>query len=164
MLKDLNGQVVPHPTEYIVMVGEEVTPITMKVGDKLWFVPHNRRGDEYTQGKEIVITRVGRDYAYSQEQWVEYKIKKENNVAYNRRGDSEGLVYLNEPAYKLELLRRAEWKRFQQAVSRAGTAPDDVTLLEILQLQVILKMRKEVPAPRPSRAERAYGEQQFFHD
>src|ERR1700677_320745 len=31
MLKDLNGQVVPHPTEYIVMVGDEVTPITKRI-------------------------------------------------------------------------------------------------------------------------------------
>ena len=31
MLKDLNGRVVPHETEYIVMVGDEVTPITKRI-------------------------------------------------------------------------------------------------------------------------------------
>jgi hypothetical protein len=31
MIKDLNGKVVPHPTEYIVMVGNEVTPISKRI-------------------------------------------------------------------------------------------------------------------------------------
>ena len=31
MLQDLNGKVVPHPTEYIVMLGDETTPITKRI-------------------------------------------------------------------------------------------------------------------------------------
>ena len=31
MLKDLSGRVVPHPTEYLVMVGDHVTPITKRI-------------------------------------------------------------------------------------------------------------------------------------
>lgn len=31
MLKNLNDRVVPHPTEYIVMIGDSVTPITKRI-------------------------------------------------------------------------------------------------------------------------------------
>jgi hypothetical protein len=31
MLKDLKDRVVPHPTEYLVMVGNEITPITKRI-------------------------------------------------------------------------------------------------------------------------------------
>jgi len=31
MLKELNGRVVPHETEFIVMIGDEVTPITKRI-------------------------------------------------------------------------------------------------------------------------------------
>ena len=31
MLQDLNGKVVPHETEFIVMLGDETTPITKRI-------------------------------------------------------------------------------------------------------------------------------------
>lgn len=31
MLKDLNGRVVPHPTEYIVMIGDCVSPLSRSI-------------------------------------------------------------------------------------------------------------------------------------
>lgn len=31
MLKDLNGRIVPHPTEYLVMVGDRISPITKRI-------------------------------------------------------------------------------------------------------------------------------------
>ena len=93
MLKDLNGQVVPHPTEYIVMVGDEVTLITKR-------------------------------------------------IAYNRVAS---------------FVHKSHALAFAKSITSFHTAVIDPD-------PIILKMLKEVPAPRPSRAERAYGEQQFFHD
>ena len=134
----------------------------MNVGDKVWYVPHNYRGEEYAEGKHIEITRKGRAYAYAKEQWLEHKIKIDTGVVYDTRNESTGRVYLSQEKHTLERLRRAEWKRVQQWMSRRWEAPDSVTLPGILEIQVILKMRQKEVAPRPSLDERA--EKQFFHD
>jgi hypothetical protein len=141
----------------------------MKVGDKVWFVPNNSRGEEYDEGKYIEITRLGRVYAYSKQAWREYKIKIDNGNVYDTRNESgtEGRVYLSQEEHTLERLRKAEWKRVQQWIARQWVAPDDVTLSEIMEIEVILKLRQEEDAPRPSREERAYApvlDDTFYHD
>ena len=136
----------------------------MKVGDRLWFVERSYNGRETGKGKELAITKVGRLYAYSQAEWRLYKIQLSNLSVTDERGDYDGQCYLSQEDHALSKLRELEWRRIHDWMQRAWFAPDDVTLEEILQLQVILKMRPTEIAPRPSRAERAYGEQQFFHD
>ena len=139
----------------------------MNVGDKVWYVPHNYRGEEYVEGKHIEITRKGRVYAYAKEQWLEHKIKIDTREAYNARNEYVGRVYATQAEHTLERLRRAEWRKTHQFVSRLWEAPSDVTMQEILEIQVLLKMRKAEIAPRPSRAERAYGpvlNDTFYHD
>ena len=135
----------------------------LTVGDKVWFVPRNSRGEEYVKGsKHIEITRLGRLYAYAKQDWREYKINLVNNVVYDNRNESEGRVYLSQEEHTLELLRQAEWQRVHQWMFRQWAAPQDVTLAEVLQVQVLLKIRQAEIAPRPSRA--PVGERVYYHD
>ena len=141
----------------------------MNVGDKVWYVPTNIRGEEYAEGKHIEITRKGRVYAYAKEQWLEHKIKIDTGVVYDARNESTGRIYLSQEKHTLERLRKAEWKKVNQYVSRQWDAPEDITLAEVLQVQVLLKMRKAEIAPRAPVGERVYGgvldkDRQFFHD
>lgn len=135
----------------------------MNVGDKLWFVPTDRR-DKEGPGKELILTKIGREYVYSQDKGMLYKISKKDLRVVDNRGSYEGKCYVSTDAYTLEKLRQSEWKKIHNWMERQWFAPSEVTLNDVLQIQVLLKLRKEEIAPRPPRAERAYGPPQFFHD
>lgn len=127
----------------------------MRIGDKLWFVQMAYNGREKGEGKDLTITKVGRLYAYSQAEWRLYKINLESLAVVDERGQFDGQCYPSKEAHEMEKLRQQEWKRLYQWIDKSWTAPDNVTLPEIIQIQVLLGMRAEVPEPRPTRDERA---------
>jgi hypothetical protein len=97
----------------------------LEVGQKLWFVPSERR---YRDGDcEVTVVKIGRKWATLDRDWFgnQLRIDLEHWYADGRGYSSPGRCYESQDQYGVIKLRDDAWSRFRQVVARTYSVECD---------------------------------------
>ena len=97
----------------------------LRVGQRLWFVPNDRRsGAPY----EVTVEKIGRKWALiGYRRRIDVETLKVDGGNYT----SPGQCYEDRAAYETEVALQSAWSDFQQKVRSAWSVPEGVTMDEI---------------------------------
>jgi hypothetical protein len=114
----------PEEAERNVKEGKMLT-----VGQKLWFVPYQRR----VEAHEVIVEKVGRKWASIGYYRINIDTLKVDGGQYS----SPGACYLSKEAYEAEIKLNQEWDAFRRLVD-ANYAPKGITIERIKEAINIL--------------------------
>ena len=117
----------------------------MKVGQKVWYIPQRGSYGKEDPGRELVVSKVGRQWIYLVEAdghnfWWSVKIDKNQPNTHDgywvrsaTRGNEYniGTVYLDKQNYSYCTLRKELWSRLTHALLHHPHPPEGLTLLAI---------------------------------
>lgn len=109
-------------------------PHKLQVGQKLWFVPADRRNGD---GCEVTVEAVGRTWAKISNQ---YRIDLQSLIADGGQYVSPGRCYLSVEAYREDVELQRAWCSFQNEVYRATVRPTGLTVAAIDEARRLLKL------------------------
>jgi hypothetical protein len=110
------------------------------VGQKLWFVPNDRRYS--SRSREVTIEKIGR-------KWITLannagRVDMQTLVS-DVDGYSPGRCYISKEAWEESEGRRELWLSFRRAVDRTYNIPDSITIDDIKQAAAALKFSLNSP-------------------
>ena len=109
------------------------------VGDKLWFVPGQRRGE----AREVTVLKVGRVWAYLSDMTVSDVRMDIHSFEMDGHGySSPGKCYASRDEYKRIIGVSTLWNAFIRRVQRPGR-PEDITEADIRAAAAILHIEIE---------------------
>jgi hypothetical protein len=98
----------------------------LEIGQKLWFVPSDRR---WSQPREVTVTKIGRKWAYTNRYRNEEKVDKETLVVSGGGYASPGRCWLSQEEYEAHAAADREWRRLKNDMP--WSVPNGVTVEKI---------------------------------
>lgn len=105
----------------------------LTVGQKLWYVPHQR------QGEEVEIAKVGRKWATTTDHWHP-RIDIKTLHADGGGSFFSGRYWLSREQYEAQKALNLLWRDFMSHIPRSGLCPDGVTEHAIRQAAALLNI------------------------
>lgn len=110
--------------------------MTLRIGQKLWFVPNGR---PWIEAREVTIMRLGRKWLYVD--FNHYQICRRALTVRARKGyDSLGQCWLTKAEYERWLRRHGAWRHFRRQVQDKWGPPESVTLEQIQAASDLLRL------------------------
>jgi hypothetical protein len=116
-------------------------PHKLAVGQKLWFVARDSIGRSLG-GTPITIKKIGRRWAETGNGGrISLETLKPDPTGY----PGQGQAYLSKEAFDAENALVRAWDQFLRACQHRFKPPDGVTLMDIAQAEIWLRLRPEKP-------------------
>lgn len=109
-------------------------PHNLTIGQKLWYVPGERRGEP----REVTIVTVGRKwFSVAEISWARF-----DNERLKLDSEYGGGVYcyLSREVYEAQVGLSVAWREFQRAVERARSTDPQITIENIAAARKLLGM------------------------
>lgn len=84
----------------------------IKVGQKLWYVPIERRHDPFS----VMVESIGRKWFSVKADWYSLKINLEDFCADGGKYTSPGKCWLSKESYESEMELRSAWDDFKRRI------------------------------------------------
>ena len=105
----------------------------LTVGQKLWFVPSDRRGNH----SEVTVEKIGRKWATLD---CRYRIDLVSLRADGGEYSSPGACYLNEQVYLEERMLLSAWNAFKRRIEHIYQPPIGVDISNIQHVTNVLRL------------------------
>jgi hypothetical protein len=109
--------------------------MNLTVGQKLWYVPSERRDKPF----EVTVENVGRKWAK-----IGYRLRVDKETLWADGGEysSPGRCYLSEEDYLRELDFNATWTRFRMKVGNMYYPPSGIDKSAIITARRVLRLEE----------------------
>lgn len=112
----------------------------LKVGDRVLFVPNDRR---YREPTWLDVVKVGRKWVYLSQR--DFRLATDDMIVDGGQYSSPGRCYRSEEEYAAQLLRRAQWQQIREFVDRRYGTPPDGCDLEAVAKALGFTLKAEEP-------------------